>query len=173
MESQIRILTAEDAVELFALRRGALLDTPYAFLASPGDDLAASEAAVHEMLKRAPTSVVFGACTPQLVGLLGLHRAHQVKAAHKVNLWGMYVAPAWRKRGVGEKLLGAAVSYARGLPGVSTVRLSVSGSASAARHLYEKVGFKIWGEEPDAMRIDGRPTIEHHMSLSLDDCSAA
>jgi RimJ/RimL family protein N-acetyltransferase len=168
MEPQIRILTAEDAPELFALRRDALLDSPFAFLASPSDDLAASEAAVSEMLKRAPTSVVFAATTPRLVGMLGLHRAHQVKAAHKVNLWGMYVAPPWRKRGLGEKLLEAAVSYARTLPGVSTVRLSVSGSASVARHLYEKIGFKIWGEEPDAMRIDGRPTSEHHMSLSLE-----
>jgi RimJ/RimL family protein N-acetyltransferase len=51
---------------------------------------------------------------------------------------------------------------------VSTVRLSVSGSASAARHLYEKLGFKSWGEEPDAMRIDGRPVSEHHMGLSLE-----
>ncbi len=168
IEPQIRILTAEDAPALFALRRGALLDSPSAFLASPGDDLAASEAAVSEMLKRAPSSVVFGAVTPQLVGLLGLHRAHQLKAAHKVNLWGMYVAPAWRRRGLGEKLLEAAISYARSLVGVSTVRLSVSGSASAARQLYEKMGFQCWGEEPDALRIDGRPASEHHMSLSLE-----
>ncbi|HEY2463680.1 MAG TPA: GNAT family N-acetyltransferase [Steroidobacteraceae bacterium] len=154
--------------ELFALRRDALLDSPFAFLASPSDDLAASEAAVSEMLKRAPSSVVFAAGTPRLVGMLGLHRAHQLKAAHKVNLWGMYVVPAWRKRGLGEKLLQAAISYARTLPGVSTVRLSVSGSASAARHLYEKIGFTCWGEEPDAMRIDGLPASEHHMSLSLD-----
>jgi RimJ/RimL family protein N-acetyltransferase len=167
MEPRIRILTAADAPELFALRRGALIDSPFAFLASPSDDLATSEAAVSEMLKRAPTSVVFGAVTPQLVGLLGLHRAHQLKAAHKVNLWGMYVAPAWRKRGFGEKLLEAAISYARTLPGVSTVRLSVSGQASAARHLYEKMGFKCWGKEPDAMRIDGHPASEHHMNLSL------
>jgi RimJ/RimL family protein N-acetyltransferase len=168
MEPQIRILTAADAPELFALRRSALLDSPFAFLASPSDDLAASEAAVGEMLKRAPTSVVFAASTPQLVGMLGLHRAHQLKAAHKVNLWGMYVAAAWRKRGLGQKLLEAAISHARTLPGVSTVRLSVSGSASAARQLYEKVGFKCWGEEPDAMRIDGRPASEHHMSFSLE-----
>ncbi len=168
MEPRIRILTAVDAPELFALRRGALIDSPFAFLASPSDDLATSEAAVSEMLKRAPTSVVFGAVAPQLVGLLGLHRAHQLKAAHKVNLWGMYVAPAWRKRGLGEKLLEAAISYARTLPGVSTVRLSVSGQASAARHLYEKMGFKCWGEEPDAMRIDGHPASEQHMSLSLE-----
>ncbi len=168
MEPQIRILAAEDAGELFALRRVALLDSPFAFLASPSDDLAASEAAVADMLKRAPTSVVFGACTPQLVGMLGLHRAHQLKAAHKVNLWGMYVAAPWRKRGLGEKLIEAAISFARTLPGVSTVRLSVSGGATAARRLYEKVGFKIWGEEPDAMRIDGRPASEHHMSFSLE-----
>jgi RimJ/RimL family protein N-acetyltransferase len=167
MEPQIRILTAADAGELFALRREALLDSPFAFLASPSDDLASSEAAVQEMLKRAPNSVVFGAHAPQLVGMLGLHRAQQVKAAHKVNLWGMYVATPWRRRGVGERLVEAAVSYARTFPGVTTVRLSVSGSARAARQLYEKIGFKAWGVEPDAMMVDARPQTEHHMSLSL------
>lgn len=139
MEPQIRILAAEDAGELFALRRVALLDSPFAFLASPSDDLAASEAAVADMLKRAPTSVVFGACTPQLVGMLGLHRAHQLKAAHKVNLWGMYVAAPWRKRGLGEKLIEAAISYARTLPGVY-MKKSVSRSGAKNRMPCESTG---------------------------------
>ena len=145
MEPRIRILTAADAPELFALRRGALIDSPFAFLASPSDDLATSEAAVSEMLKRAPTSVVFGAVAPQLVGLLGLHRAHQLKAAHKVNLWGMYVAPAWRKRGLGEKLLEAAISYARTLPGVSTRALERQRASERRAASLRKDGLQVLG----------------------------
>jgi RimJ/RimL family protein N-acetyltransferase len=167
MEPPVRILTPEDASDLFELRRDALLESPFAFLASPSDDLASSEASVRELLKRGPTSVVFAAGAPRLVGMLGLHRALQLKAAHKVNLWGMFVAPAWRRRGVGQRLLEAALVHARTLPGVSTVRLSVSDAAVAARQLYERVGFKTWGAEPDAMRIDGRSVTEHHMGLSL------
>ncbi len=51
MTLEIRILTPSDAGELFRLRRSSLLDSPLAFLASPEDDLASSEAAVRELLE--------------------------------------------------------------------------------------------------------------------------
>ena len=61
MTPQIRILTEGDAGELFRLRQGALLDSPLAFLASPEDDIASSEAAVRALLKPQRESVVFAA----------------------------------------------------------------------------------------------------------------
>ena len=60
MMLEIRILNQDDAGELFRLRRNALLDAPLAFLASPEDDLASSEATVRELLKPQRESVVFG-----------------------------------------------------------------------------------------------------------------
>lgn len=157
-----------DAGELFRLRRSALLDSPLAFLASPEDDAASSEAAVRELLDPRRKSVVFGACNPGLVGMLGLSRASQRKAAHKVNLWGMFVLPACRGQGVAAQLLEAAISYARTLEGVSSVHLSVSESAAAARRLYERAGFETWGVEPEAIRFEERFCSERHMRLSLD-----
>ncbi|HEY0745201.1 MAG TPA: GNAT family N-acetyltransferase [Steroidobacteraceae bacterium] len=167
MEPQIRILDEGDAAALFSLRRAALLDSPLAFLASPKDDMAASEEAVRMLLKRGPESVVFAASTPQIVGMVGLHRAPQLKAAHKANLWGMFVVRSWRGRGLGEQLLSAAISYARTLPGLACVQLSVSESAAAARQLYEGAGFTTWGVEPDALRVDHRSESERHMRLAL------
>ena len=111
MAPEIRILDQGDAGELFRLRRNALLDSPLAFLASPEDDLASSEAAVRELLDPRRKSVVFGAYDPGLVGMLGLNRANQRKAAHKVNLWGMFVLPTYRGQGVAAQLLDAAVRY--------------------------------------------------------------
>jgi ribosomal protein S18 acetylase RimI-like enzyme len=98
--------------------------------------------------------------------MLRLSRANQKKAAHKVNLWGMFVLPTGRGQGVAAQLLDAAIRYARTLDGASTVRLSVSESAVAARRLYEKSGFETWGVEPDA-RFEERSDSEHHMQLSL------
>ena len=167
MTPQIRILNEDDAGELFCLRHGALLDSPLAFLASPEDDLASSEAAVRELLKPQRESVVFGAHTHELVGMLGLSRANQRKAAHKVRLWGMFVLPAFRQQGVGMRLLDAAIRYARSLDGAAAVHLSVSDSATAARHLYERAGFETWGVEPDAVRFEARSAGERHMRLSL------
>jgi hypothetical protein len=101
MTPEIRILNEDHAGELFCLRYGALLDSPLAFSASPEDDLASSEAAVRELLKPQRESVVFGAYTQGLIGMLGLSRANQRKAAHKIRLWGMFVLPACRQQGVG------------------------------------------------------------------------
>jgi RimJ/RimL family protein N-acetyltransferase len=164
---EIRILNQGDAGELFRLRRTALLDSPLTFLASPEDDPASSEAAVRELLDPQRKSVVFGAHNPGLVGMLGLNHANQRKAAHKVNLWGMFVLPTYRGQGAAAQLLDAAIRYARALDGVMSVHLSVSESAVAARRLYEKAGFEIWGVEPDAIRFDERSVSERHMRLSL------
>src|SRR5262249_6468169 len=116
-----------------------------------------------------PLSPVFGAFAgPQLVGLLGLYREPRKKGAHKVNLWGTYVTPAWRGKGAAKALLEAAIAYARTLEGVTDVQLGVTESAAAARRLYERLGFKTWGTEPNAIRIDGRTECEYHMRLMLD-----
>src|SRR4051812_15946761 len=167
MTAQIRILNEDDAGELFRLRRSALLDSPMAFLASPEDDMASSEAAVRGLLKPQRDAVVFGAYTQGLIGMLGLYCSKQRKAAHKANLWGMFVAPACRQQGVSIQLLDAAIGYARTLDGVTSVHLSVSESATAARRAYERVGFETWGIEPDAVRFENRSENEHHMRLSL------
>jgi len=167
MTLQIRILSEADAGELFRLRQGALLESPLAFLASPEDDLASSEAAVRALLQPQRESVVFGAHTRELVGMLGLSRANQRKAAHKTRLWGMFVLPPFRRHGVGMQLLDAAIRYARSLDGVASVHLSVSESASAAIHLYERAGFETWGIEPDAVRFEAQSVPERHMRLSL------
>ena len=167
MSLAIRLLEPDDAAALFRLRRESLHAEPCAFLASPEDDLASSEEAVRAMLTRAPEAVVFGARAPELVGLVGLHRGNQRKAAHLANLWGLYVTGAWRGRGVGERLVRTAVAHARTLPGVSAVRLGVSESAAGARRLYERCGFVPWGTEPGAMRCDGRSLAECHMQLAL------
>src|SRR5437879_3736455 len=76
---------------------------------------------------------------------LGLYRSNQRKAAHKANFWGMFVLPDCRGQGVAVRLLDAAIRYARTLDGVTSVHLSVSESAVAAQHLYEKAGFQTWG----------------------------
>lgn len=164
----IRELRDTDADAYAELRRAALREAPLAFTASPADDLASSPDAVREQLRRAPDSVILGAFAPHLVGAVGLYRDPHLKAAHKAHLWGMYVAPGQRRRGIATALLGAALRHARSLPGVSWVHLGVSAAAPDARRLYERAGFRVWGTEPDALRHEGRAVVEHHMALRID-----
>ena len=165
----IRPLGVHDAEAYLALRQRALRDEPMAFLSSPEDDIARTVDAVRAQLRRpAEEAVVFGAFAAVLIGILGLHRDHHRKAAHKVHLWGMYVVPGHRRQGVAASLLAAALAHARALPGVSWAHLSVSATAPGARRVYERAGFRLWGSEPDALRHDGQTAVEHHLAVRLD-----
>jgi len=95
--------------------------------------------------------------------MLGLYRASHVKSAHKAFLWGMFVLPASRRRGLGRALLDAAIAHARTRTGIAAVHLSVSSGATAARRLYEQAGFRVWGTERDAIRVGRRSFDEYHM----------
>jgi ribosomal protein S18 acetylase RimI-like enzyme len=168
LDMKIRQMMPADAAEVFALRRRALLDVPLAFLSSPEDDLAQSVEIMRGLLDRAPDSIVLGAESGQLIGMLGVYRAQPAKAAHKANFWGMYVVPEHRGTGIGRALLRSALAHARSLTGIASVHLSVAETAEAARHLYETEGFSVWGTEPDAIRHERDAVTEYHMRLVLD-----
>lgn len=163
----IRALAPDDLDEYVVLRAEALLDTPLAFAASPGDDFASSVDTLRESLKKAPDWMLFGAFDGRMIGSVGLFRDRHLKAAHKMHVWGMYVTPAARGRGVAMALLQAAIGHARTVPGIEWIHLGVSEAASAARRLYERAGFTIWGSEPDALRDGARSVVEHRMALRL------
>jgi RimJ/RimL family protein N-acetyltransferase len=166
-EARIRILGPADAEAYAALRTEALVDSPLAFLSSPDDDLAATVARTRPMLARAPGSVVFGVFAEGLLGIVGIRQDDHVKAAHKAHLWGMYVTPKWRRRGLASALSRAALDHAATLPGVTWVHLGVSDAMPAAERLYSSLGFERWGSEPEALQHEGRMADEHHMALRL------
>jgi RimJ/RimL family protein N-acetyltransferase len=155
----VRTLGANDFADFARLRRQALLETPLAFAASPETDAASSP----DVLR----SPVFGAFDGGLVGMAGLLRDRHAKSAHKIHLWGMYVEPSHRGHGVAAKLLNAAIDHARSLPGVAWIHLDVTSAAPEARRLYERVGFRVWGTENDALRHEGQSVDEYRMALRL------
>jgi RimJ/RimL family protein N-acetyltransferase len=163
----IRELRDADVEAYVELRRRALLDSPLAFAASPGDDFVSSPDRVRQQLQTGADWVIFGAFRPDLVGTVGLFRGRHPKAFHKAHLWGMYVEPVHRRRGVAAGLLDAVIRHARSLPGVASIHLGVTAAASEARRLYERAGFRVWGTEPDALRHEGWSVDEHHMVLRL------
>ncbi|MEQ8766195.1 MAG: N-acetyltransferase [Planctomycetota bacterium] len=159
----VRELTPDDAEAFYRIRHEGLRDTPMAFAASPEDDRASSVEATRELLDAGP-STIFGAFDPELVGVVGAVRNHHLKMAHKLHVWGVYVSPAGRGRGIGEALLRAVIAYAEEVPGIDWLQLSVSSTTPAAKRLYERVGFEVWGIEPDALRYAGESGDELHMA---------
>ncbi len=166
----IRPLTSEDAEAYAALRRRMLETDPHAFLGTPEDDFAIDPANVRVRLaegERSGDAVLLGAFDPELVGALGLVRERGPKQRHKGHAWGFWVAPERRGRGMGGALLEAILERARAMPDIEQLTLGVSVRSPEARRLYERVGFRVYGTEPRALRIGDAYLDEHLMALEL------
>ena len=150
----IRPLTAADAPAYRALRLSALADTPAAFGASHGQEAAEPLDWFAARLAPPPPSRVYGAFDGDiLIGIAGFLAYHGEKKRHIGLLWGVYLAPAGRRRGIAAALVGAVIAHAR--QHVVLLHADVGVDNQPARRLYERLGFHCYGIQPKALRIDG------------------
>ena len=99
---------------------------------------------------------IYGAFDGQdLVGTVGLHRESSRKLAHKALIWGVYVAPSFRQRGVGRLLMERVLEHAASMPGLLQVTLGVNTENTAAIALYRSMGFETFGLERGFLLVDG------------------
>jgi GNAT superfamily N-acetyltransferase len=103
----------------------------------------------------------------RLVGVAGFFRIEAVKARHKGVVWGMYVAPEARGRGVGKDLLEGLIERCMRLTELEQLNLDVVIPNDAARNLYLRSGFSIIVREEEAMKHNGVYYTVEHMVLRL------
>lgn len=166
---EIRALTEADADAFRRVRLRALREHPEAFRRAP------EEADSLETLKRrlgtagrGGEEFVLGAFDAgDLVGIVGCRREDGVKCRHVAVIWGMYVTPEARGRGVGRRLLEHAVARARHWPAMDHLWLSVVTTQAPARRLYAACGFRVIGLHPRTIRVGERGYDEELMVLDL------
>jgi len=171
---EVRVLTQADAGPFRELRRERLDDAPRAF----GESVAECEAmTVSDVAVRLGAGLgtsggnnfVVGAFIgAQLIGMAGFARNLREKSRHKGLIWGVYVRPAFRGQGVARALLTTLVERARPQPGLEQILLTVAVDQTAARRLYQSLGFQVFGHERHALKVDGGYVDEDHMVLWLD-----
>jgi ribosomal protein S18 acetylase RimI-like enzyme len=166
----IQRLTPADASAFQALRLAALREAPSAFTSSYEDEKDLPLSAIEARLVSRPDRGIYGAFDNEtLVGLVALGRESSRKQSHKAWIWGAYVEPRARGQGIGRALLAEALSMARAVPEIRQVNLSVTADNAAALHLYQSMGFVVYGREADALFVDGKPYDEIHMHLRFAD----
>jgi hypothetical protein len=165
---EIRALVPGDAAAFQELRLRGLMESPSAFASSYEEECGTPIEAVAARLAERDGKAILGAFERErLVGVVGLERQQFRKLAHKAGLWGMYVEPGARNRGVGRLLVAAALSYARDRLGVRQVGLGVNATNVAAIALYRSEGFEQFGLERGFMLLDGELHDEIHMLCTL------
>lgn len=169
MPITIRRLTTADAAAYRDLRLRALREHPDAFTSSFEDEAAKPLNWSEWRLAAQEDSFFLGAWSADglLIGMVGLLRETQRKTRHRATLIGMYVVPEANGRGVGRCLLAAGLAEARTLPGLETVRLTVTAGNARAENLYTGAGFRAFGVEQRAIRWEGRYYDKIHMTLDL------
>jgi ribosomal protein S18 acetylase RimI-like enzyme len=165
---QIRRLTPADASAYQELRLAGLQNAPSAFGSSYEEEKDNPIATIEGRLAFKADSGSFGAFESNiLLGHVALARERANKLAHKAFIWGMYVTPTARGKGIARALVVEVLSFARSVSDIRQVSLSVNASNQSAIHLYESAGFKAYGREPGALLINGELHDEIHMYLRL------
>ena len=165
---ELRVLSSKDAAEFQRLRLEGLRESPTAFSSSYEDERESDLARVAERIASDSRRALFGAFDgDELVGLAGFHRETGRKLEHKAFIWGMYVTPRCRRRGIGRQLIERVLSHAAEQTGLRRINLGVNAANAAAIGLYEAVGFKAYGVEQAFLVIDRIEQDEIHMTYVI------
>ena len=167
-KAAIRTLGPDDVERYRVLRLEGLRDSPEAFSSDYAENARYPIETFAQRIAAERDRWVLGAFDGEaLVGVAGYMRMQGAKVNHRATVWGMYVTPRVRGRGIGAELLARLIAQARAEPGLEQLALSVTVGNAPARNLYSRAGFVGCGVEPRTIRVGDRWFDEEHMILEL------
>jgi ribosomal protein S18 acetylase RimI-like enzyme len=167
---EIRRFLEPDAQAFYRLRLEALENEPNAYTESPDEHRQMTARALAKLGTDSAdnSQVVLGACSDEeFIGLAGLGQLDAHKTSHKARLWGVYVKPEWRRKGVARVLVTELIKRARSTPGLEQITLSVGTTQTAATQLYRSLGFEVYGRAVRALKVGDHYVDEELMVLHL------
>ena len=148
----IRTLEPSDALAYRELRLEALAASPEAFGSSYEEEAPLSLETFRARIPASGPDTIFGALAEgRLVGMAGFAVYERAKAAHKGLMWGVYVRPEQRGRGLGKRLVQEVIAHAS--RHVIMLEAAVGIANESARRTYHALGFKPYGIERKALRV--------------------
>jgi len=106
-----------------------------------------------------------GVVDSSLVGLCDVGRRSKKSELSHIGVLGISVRRGYRGMGVGEALIRHTLDACRGK--FEIVTLAVFSNNTAAKRLYEKVGFKPYGRLPKAIKRGGEYVDEELMYIEI------
>ncbi|MEF3307785.1 GNAT family N-acetyltransferase [Paenibacillus sp. GYB004] len=166
----IRLLNDSDAQVYREVRLRALKNDPDAFGSTYEQEETKPLEQIIERIRHTKDQFTLGCFDDSntLVGIVNFSRENRLKTAHKGNIYGMYVEPQFRGRGVGKALLLALIERAKKeCEGLEQIHLTVVSTNKSAKRLYVSLGFEVYGIEPRALKFNEQYYDEDLMILRL------
>ncbi len=169
MPLHLRPAHTSDLDVVYTLRLRALTEDPQSFDQTVE---AAQERGTDEVAESVAACaagrdlVLLAELNDEPVGLLFITHSRRPRSQHRARLWGMWVAPEARERGVGTAMVRWAVDWCRPRR-IELVDLWVVTAHTSAVRMYQRAGFHIVGTTPDGMRFQGQSQAEHQMVIQL------
>lgn len=134
------------------LRLEALKNEPIAFSSSYEEELELTENDWRTRIN----NVLFAISDNVPIGMIVIGFNNRIKTKHVVEIFGVYVKEKYRDRGIGKKLMDAAMRTIQENGNVSKVKLGVNPEQRAAVKLYEDCGFRCVGSLISEIKVDGK-----------------
>jgi len=151
MTKSVRVPAENDVAIFRALRLEGLSHNPEDFGASLAREQDHDDEHFRDILRE--NVVAGGFIGGTLVGMAGLRGLTHPKLAHKCHLWGVYVTEAQRGSGIAGLIVEDIVAGAVGK--YEIVQARVVSSIGRVRHFFDRIGFKLYGVERHAIKVDG------------------
>lgn len=166
----IRKLTKDNAREFWKLRFRALREDGDAFGATYEEEIKKPMQSLIEIfnnnyIKPINNNFILGAFNDEnkIIGVIGLYRETRIKLKHKATIWGMYIIPEYRRKGVAKELITELINISKTMEELEQLNLAVVSSNIKAIKLYNTLEFVTYGKEKNAIKSNNKYYDEDYM----------
>ncbi len=151
---EYRKLIASDWEQFKELRLLSLVQSSESFENSVDDEASLCDEQWINRVTASQSAFIIGAFDGgELIGVAGFSQALKQKIKHKSYLWGVFVKQDYRGKHVAKDMLSMLINQASQNKAIAQIQLTVGSENVAAISLYEKLGFRKYGIEVDALRV--------------------